>query len=759
MKALSLILSLILSLNLPLFATTHTVKQDGTGDYTLIQEAINASHDGDTVLAWPGTYFENVDFSGKNITLASLALTTGDMQYRYNTIIDGYQNGSCVRVMSGESSAVLFGFTLQHGSGTNWAHPVLYSGGGIIIAYSSCSVMHCDIRNNHVDGDGGGIYVRGESLMSLINTSIRQNHADGRGGGILLGWASNIEFDSALRSSLYLNYASKGIDFIKANDCSLLMFLDTCTVQQPDSYFISSTDQNGYQIDDITLNIQHHVLTPKDADLYVNPLTGDNSNSGLSPDEPLKSIAFAYSSIKVDSLEKNTIHLADGIYSDSANTEKFPLNIRPYINIVGQSVAGTILDGEYKSRIFKGNNEVSNYSFRKMTMFRGGKVDSVGVFSLAGFGVLYAQNDHVIIDSIHFVDAHCYPIDGALNIQASSDVMVSNCVFSGTIGGYAFFTGLDIGDTLTVSNCIFVDNLPDYNQEYELGGGIWLAGGGSMAIVQNCLFTGNDQTAILASVGGYHPDFKPVIVNCTFTGNTHLEDLASLALSGAGSELINCIMYDEGTVSVAMNSWESLDTIVLNINHSLIEGGPDAVVLYPGELLKLIYDESNIDSDPMFYGGFEFPYNLSENSPCIDAGILVLPSFVQLPETDLAGNPRVYGSSIDMGAYEWNPTVGVNKFRPQTPDKEKLLSVAPNPFSFSTQILIKTTLHRKLKLEVYNNYGQRMKVLMDGIYLPGTSIVNWDGLDEYNQPIPPGVYHLVLVVDGKEVEEMQVIKH
>ncbi|MFA5417363.1 MAG: right-handed parallel beta-helix repeat-containing protein [Bacteroidales bacterium] len=537
------------------------------------------------------------------------------------------------------------------------------------------------------------------------------------------------------------------------------MLVDTFTVLNPDNYYVLAANINNYPVDSIGYSILHSKITPKDADLYVNPQGGDNSNSGLTSEEPLKSIAFAYSSIMVDSLEKNTIHLADGIYSDSSNTEKFPLNIRPYINVVGQSIAGTILDGQYKSRVIKGNNEVSNYSFSKMTMRRGGKVDTLDHPPIAGFGVLYAQNDHVTFDSIHFIGGHCYSSDGALSVQASSDVMISNCVFTGTIGGSAFSTGVDIGDTITVKNCIFADNLPDYNnQDNWQGGGMWLAGGRSMAIVQNCLFTGNDQTTIAATASGYHPDFTPVIVNCTFTGNTHLEDMASLSGSGSGLELINCIVYDEGSVPAALYSWESLDTVVLHISHSLFEGGPDAVYLYPGDPVKLIYDESNIDTDPLFYGGFEFPYNLSENSPCIDAGTLELPSFVHLPATDLAGNPRVYGSSIDMGAYEWNPTVGINEFRLVTPEKEKLLKVAPNPFATSTKVMVKTTVSGKVKLEVYNNSGQRVRVLMDGTYLPGTSIVNWEGEDEYNRPLPSGIYHLVLVVDGKEKEEIGVIK-
>ena len=41
------------------------------GDYTTIQEAISASVNGDTILVDEGTYFENINFIGRAITIAS----------------------------------------------------------------------------------------------------------------------------------------------------------------------------------------------------------------------------------------------------------------------------------------------------------------------------------------------------------------------------------------------------------------------------------------------------------------------------------------------------------------------------------------------------------------------------------------------------------------------------------------------------------------------------------------------------------------
>jgi serine protease len=76
-------------------------------DYLTIQQAINASVNGDTVSVAPGTYVENIDFVGKGITVTSEA---GPQ----TTIIDGNQANSVVTFHSGEGPAsVISGFTLR----------------------------------------------------------------------------------------------------------------------------------------------------------------------------------------------------------------------------------------------------------------------------------------------------------------------------------------------------------------------------------------------------------------------------------------------------------------------------------------------------------------------------------------------------------------------------------------------------------------------------------------------------------------------
>ncbi|MBN1593204.1 MAG: hypothetical protein JW941_08185 [Candidatus Coatesbacteria bacterium] len=68
-------------------AEKYQVNLDGTGDFTVIQDAINAADDGDTVIVHPGTYHENICFNGKNIILSSI--DPGDVEIVNSTVIDG----------------------------------------------------------------------------------------------------------------------------------------------------------------------------------------------------------------------------------------------------------------------------------------------------------------------------------------------------------------------------------------------------------------------------------------------------------------------------------------------------------------------------------------------------------------------------------------------------------------------------------------------------------------------------------------------
>ncbi|MBD3233217.1 MAG: hypothetical protein GF315_05790, partial [candidate division Zixibacteria bacterium] len=150
-------------------------------DYPTIQQGIDASFDGDTVLVQPGTYFENIDFNGHNITVCSKYLLTGDTSYISATIIDGDSLDTVVRFANGEdSTTALTGFTIQNGFS-------LEHGGGIFCFNCRPQISYNLIKNNHSTMHGGGIYVEVGRLFQMIKANrIKYNSSGGNGGGIHL---------------------------------------------------------------------------------------------------------------------------------------------------------------------------------------------------------------------------------------------------------------------------------------------------------------------------------------------------------------------------------------------------------------------------------------------------------------------------------------------------------------------------------------------------------------------------------------------
>jgi hypothetical protein len=206
MKRFLLIIAIFVTFSLSnvLNSTTWIIDQIGGGDFTTIQEGINASSNSDTVLVYTGTYYENIDFIGKNITVASLYLTTQEEQYINQTTIDGNQSGSCVRIVTGEDeTALLCGFTIQNGSGTLYVEG--YYGGGIYCLNSSPIIRKCLIKGNSANG-GGGIYIK-YSHPTLKGVTIKDNHAYSAGGGIYITHDSTIIFDTEELCNIYLNYS------------------------------------------------------------------------------------------------------------------------------------------------------------------------------------------------------------------------------------------------------------------------------------------------------------------------------------------------------------------------------------------------------------------------------------------------------------------------------------------------------------------------------------------------------------------------
>ncbi|RLC45341.1 MAG: hypothetical protein DRH57_08180, partial [Candidatus Cloacimonadota bacterium] len=521
---------------------------NGTGDYTTIQEGINASVDGDTIIVYPGTYFENINYNGKNIIVASLYLTTQNNSYIDSTIIDGNQNGSVVKFESGENHAILCGFTIQNGSGTFHLHNI--RGGGIFCMSANPKISNCMIKNNNAEQGGGIFYTN--SNVNLSNVTITKNYAVYNGGGIFFENVSNIDFDAQKRCNIFLNYSGIGCD-VRAFNCSIIdVIVDTFTVMEPDDFFV-------YPLDNFTFDILHSKIEPVNQDLYVSP-EGDNNNSGLTPSEPLQTISYALTKIASDSTHPNTIHLANGIYSSSLTNEIFPLNCRRYVSIIGEVEDLTILDGDNTYPVIICAFNDSYFSIENLTIQNGN--------ASVGAGIFFETNSNPIIKNMTIKNNTAMLGGGILCSESNptfENVTVSNNYAEATGGGIKLSNSSPI-----LKNVIVSEN--SVNPAWGSSAGINCSN--SNPILTNVAIVNNTSGEDGSILGNGH-DSCPTLNNIITAGN-NIPDKVIYCTRDNNLLINNCILYNTNSnseISFYPNGWSN----VVTISYTDIKDGEDGI--------------------------------------------------------------------------------------------------------------------------------------------------------------------------------------
>lgn len=779
-------IALILSTQ-ALLAATISIKQDGTGDYITIQEGINASQNGDTVLVWPGIYYENVSLSGRSITLASLFLTSGDESYIHNTIIDGNHSSSCIIVNYGLEGLSVNGFTIQNGAGFG-DDPV---GGGVYCSNSTMQINDCVIRDNFAR-IAGGISCKQGSNMMLSGNTIYNNWSIIGGGGIHIVQNSTLVFDPVNRNNIYLNYSAWGSDIAKHVSCpDIDLYLDTFTVINPDEHYVICYDQYGYPVSgEINIDIQHQKIEAINADLYVNPETGSNQNSGLNPSNPLKTIAFAYKKIEPDTLDPKTIHLANGIYSPSNNMERFPINSRSYVNLVGESREGTILDANSISFLFKGNAYTKNYNVKNISFINGfGNYPSVSDDG----GIYVFENDIINFDNILIED--CIGSGGPGIISYYCNISLNEVVLRNNKGSHPIVIGSssEIPLSFNITNTIVSNNLPDSEPETGEGGGILIGADPTMpnsyiGTIKNLRFDNN--TRIPDPFWGPGTSVFYVVNNAVVNlinstvGHNVIQGETGVCLTvaeGATLDIYNSIFYGDSLYELALGEPSgSTYASTANISYSNIKGGENGIVNWLNEN-TLNWLDGNIDADPLWDTASATPYALPWNSPCVDAGTPMYefgmePPFIiqedtvfslvtldyadtiPLPATDLAGNHRIVNGRIDMGAYEFQDTATQIAKQYLQDIQQTEINVWPNPFTYNAFISFETEKQCDVVVLVHDMQGRQTRKLMDARVSPGTFSLTWDATDDYGNTVNVGAYIVTLYIDDNKAASKKVVK-
>jgi predicted outer membrane repeat protein len=165
-------LALALTPSLAMARTWH-IAANGPSDAPSVQAGIDSAVVGDTVLVGPGTFFESIDFLGKDVAVLSIS---GPQE----TILDATGLDSRVVTFASHEGrqAILSGFSVTGGKG------------GIIVVDAEPTIVGNIITNNSGSEDGGGIWCGGSTSTPfgwaplIENNVIANNLANGLAGGI-----------------------------------------------------------------------------------------------------------------------------------------------------------------------------------------------------------------------------------------------------------------------------------------------------------------------------------------------------------------------------------------------------------------------------------------------------------------------------------------------------------------------------------------------------------------------------------------------
>jgi len=759
MKKIQFLFTILLASQLLIGQVIHI-----PNDYSTIQEGIDAADPGETVLVDPGTYVENINFNGKNITVGSLYTTTLDTAYISQTIIDGNANGSVVTFASGEEeTASLIGFTITNGNTNS-------SGGGVHILESSPTLAHLTVKNNIADigggiymgisnstlneivlsnnsGDGGGIacqesspemnnltivnntaphyggglYCDG-SQLSFFNTTFENNSANNFGGGIFCWDTSNISLENVI---IRYNNAEQGggMSIFDSNP----MFKDVTVAHN------TATKMGG----GLSCSNSIPVFDAEGlCNIYLNSASEGND---IFSDQPLVVNVDTFSVLTPTDFYASPL---SNFTFNISNAKKILTAADLYVSPTGDDGnSGTSADDPLKT-IRYASSLIYADSFQQRNILLMG-----GVYSPGTTGESFPVNlpDYISLKG-DLYDPAVLDADstaGVLELLFNESNTISELTLQGgaTAKGGGIYAELSGGLNLELSKFV-LENIVIQNCHTNYGAAIFFDE--CQVKLKNVLIANN--SAGVKGGGLYFANSSGQVINTTFTDNSGGQSGGAIHNYRSKMLIINTIAWNDTPQEIAYFTSGGSGTYQLSVLNSDIQGGESAIENPEENLVS--WAESNIDADPVFLNEWNYPYQINNGSPCIDAGTTDTTA-LYLPALDLGGDARFFGEYVDIGAYEWNLYVGIDE--PKLVD-QTTLNIFPNPVNNQATLTFNIQEESSVKIELYNNSGILVKTF---------SIVEMNaGKQKFSietNSLKPGIYFLRLQV-GAEMVMRKLVK-
>lgn len=268
-----------------------------------------------------------------------------------------------------------------------------------------------------------------------------------------------------------------------------------------------------------------------------------------------------------------------------------------------------------------------------------------------GAGAFCDFNSDISFRACAFIDNIANGPGGAIYARGGCDVSMIRCTMRGN-------GALDAAGAFVFSGSFrVVNSLVTDNHAMFICGGLWPA-------FNQFEFT---NTAIVNNVG----TFDGIGLEIASEGSVN-----SCSIAGNYGGPYGPMQVLDTTIFHNCLIWGNLQPVVggdsrITMTYSDVEGG------WPGV--------GNINADPLFVQPGSDDLRLSFGSPCVDAGLTAaLPGdefdldgdgdFAEPIPYDAAGNPRVQGAAVDIGAYE-------GEYRP-LPSQASVLDLGPGETAF-----------------------------------------------------------------------------
>lgn len=368
-----------------------------------------------------------------------------------------------------------------------------------------------------------------------------------------------------------------------------------------------------------------------DASVQYVATTGDDANSGYFSEAPKLTIQAAVNTL-AEAAGHGTVRVASGIYQTSIN-ESVAIADGVMANVALTNAIAVVGDTDSPEDVIVRNSSVYNQA-------------QVAVFYLNHSG---ASVSNLAIENGHRTQTDKGPWGGNVSIDAAGGT-VSNCIVrsANSIGNYSRGAGAWLNsDSALLTHCVITNNsAATGGYQYTEGIGVFVhVAAGKVA---NCLIADNHDSSGTATHTNEKQDWangvavvNGALLNCTIATN-EARHTAGVYLHPTGYAtnvvVAGCVNRCTSYVNDAPKFTDiGFMGAIANASHCASDGGEELTDnCIAGTAAEFFFDMAGRD------------YRPAANSPLVNSGA----TYDGIAEIDLFGNPRVQGSSVDIGAYE-----------------------------------------------------------------------------------------------------------